>query len=244
MSGHSKWANIKHKKGIEDKKRAKIFSKFARLISVTAREKGGDPEVNASLRAAIEKAKAFNMPQENVERAIKKGTGEIEELKFEPLLLEGLGPGGTAILLEAVTDNKNRTLTEIRHLLEKFGGKLASGGVLWMFERKGVVTLDIKSQNIDFNPEELELSLIDTGAEDIKLRDNNLEVYTRPEELGKFRKLLEDKKLKIEDASLDFVPKEEVEIRDQELLSKTENLFNSFDDHEDVQEIYSNIKRL
>jgi len=242
MSGHSKWANIKYKKGLEDKKRAKIFSKFARLISVTARERGGNPEANAALRSIIEKAKSFNMPQGNIGRAIKKGTGEIEGLKFEPLSLEGFGPGGIAILLEVVTDNKNRTLTEIRHLLERFGGKLASGGVLWMFQRKGVITMNLKSQTIDLKPEELQLFLIDAGAEDIKLKDESLEIYTKPEELEKVKRVLESKKIRVEDASLNFIPKEEREIREKELKEKIENLFEALDNHEDVQGIYSDLK--
>ncbi|PJC47765.1 MAG: YebC/PmpR family DNA-binding transcriptional regulator [Parcubacteria group bacterium CG_4_9_14_0_2_um_filter_35_11] len=244
MSGHSKWANIKYKKGTEDKKRAKIFSKFARLISVAAREKGGNPETNSALRAVIEKARTLNMPQEGIERAIKKGTGEIEGLKFEPLLLEGFGPGGVAILLEAVTDNKNRTLAEIRQLLERFGGKLASGGVLWMFQRKGVITLNLKSQIKKFKPEELELNLIDAGAEDIKFKNESLEVYTEPEQLERVKKILEGKEIKIEETSLDFVPKEEVEIKKQELKEKIKNLFEALDTREDIQEIYSNVKTL
>ena len=243
MSGHSKWANIKYKKELEDKKRAKIFSKFARLISVTAREKGGNPETNSKLRAAIEKAKSFNMPQENIEKAIKRGTGEIEGARLEPLLLEALGPGGIAILLDVVTDNKNRTLTEIRHLLDKFGGKLASGGVLWMFKRKGVIIINCRSQEGDIDIEELELFLIDAGAEDIKLKDGVLEVYTKPEKLEEIKKILEKKGIKLESASLDFIPKEEIEIKKQELKEKIENLFGALDEHEDVQEIYSNIKK-
>jgi len=244
MSGHSKWANIKYKKGMEDKKRAKIFSKFARLISVAAREKGSDPETNSALRAAIEKARSFNMPQEGVERAIKRGTGEIEGLKFEPLLLEGFGPDGIALLLEAVTDNKNRTLAEIRQLLERFGGKLASSGVLWMFERKGVIIVNLKSQIRKFKPEELELILIDAGAEDIKLKGETLEIYIKPENLEKIKKDLEGKEIKIEEISLDFIPKEEIEIKEEDLKEKIKNLFESLDSHDDIQEIYSNIKTI
>ena len=244
MSGHSKWANIKYKKGIEDRKRAKVFSKLSRLISLAAREKGGNPEANSALRAAIETAKSFNMPQENIERAIKKGTGEIEGLKLETLLLEGYGPGGIAILLEVVTDNKNRTLTEIRHLLEKFGGKLASGGVLWMFGRKGTIILDSESQERDFTREELELSAIDAGAEDIKTKENTLEIYTRPVDLEKVKKILEDKGIKIENVSLDFVPKEEIEVGNLEMKQKIKKLFEALDEHDDIQEIYANIKTL
>ncbi|MCZ2845777.1 MAG: YebC/PmpR family DNA-binding transcriptional regulator [Candidatus Bathyarchaeota archaeon] len=244
MSGHSKWANIKHKKETEDKKRAKVFSKFARLISATARDRGDNPETNAALRAAIEKARSFNMPRENIERAVKRGVGEIGGIKFESLLLEGIGPGGIAVILEALTDNKNRTLAEIRQILERFGGKLTTGGILWMFVRRGTILIKIKSQNKDVDIEKLELLLIEEGAEDIKVKDNILEIYTKPEELEKFKKLLKDKDINVEDSSLDLVPKEEIKIKGEELKNRIKSLFSTLDDREDIQEIYSNIKEL
>lgn len=244
MSGHSKWANIKHKKETEDKKRAKIFSKFARLISATVRDGDNNPETNAVLRAAIEKARSFNMPRENIERAIKRGVGEIGGVKFESLLLEGIGPGGIAVILEVLTDNKNRTLAEIRQILERFGGKLTTGGILWMFVRRGAMLINIKSQNKDVDIEKLELLLIEKGAEDIKVKDNILEIYTKPEELEKFKKLLKDKDINVEDSNLDFVPKEEIKIKEEELKNRIKSLFSALDDREDVQEIYSNIKEL
>ncbi|MFH0987704.1 MAG: YebC/PmpR family DNA-binding transcriptional regulator [Patescibacteria group bacterium] len=236
MSGHSKWSNIKHKKATEDKKRANIFSKFNRLISVAAREGGDNPETNFALRAAIDKARYFNMPQGNIDRAIKRGTGEIEGLKFETLLLEGFGPGGIAVLIEAVTDNKNRTLNEVRQILERGGGKLASGGVSWMFERKGVIQMK------NTRTPELELSLIEAGAEDIKYKDDILEIHTRPEEMDKVKMNLGQKKIKVEDLSIDFVPKEEIEIKEAGLKSKIESLFETLDGNDDVQDIYSNVK--
>lgn len=241
MAGHSKWANIRYKKGIEDKKRAKIFSKFSRLIYIAVREKGGDFKTNPKLREAIEKAKFFNMPQENIERAIKRGAGQIEGTTLESLLLEGFGPKGIALLVEGVTDNKNRTLSEVRHLLENFGGKLAGRGVLWMFERKGVITIDTKSQEKNLPREEIEILAIGAGAEDIKVKDNVLEIYTKPEELYEVKKNLEGKNIKVQEASLDFVPKEEIEIEGEE-RGKIEKLFEALDEHPDIQEIYSNLK--
>jgi len=245
MSGHSHWASIKHKKGIEDAKRAKIFSKLSRLILVAAKEKGGNPETNTELRLALEKAKSFNMPQDNIERAIKKGTGEIEGGKIENLLLEAYGTGHIALLIEAVTDNKNRTLAEVRHILEKFGGKLASGSVLWMFEKKGCITINCKRLTTDdkqLSREDLELLAIEAGAEDIKHRDEVLEIYTKTREMGKIKKTLKGKGVKIENASLDWVPKEEMEISDKLVKEKIEKLFEALDEHDDVQEIYSNLK--
>jgi len=241
MSGHSHWAGIKHKKGLEDAKRAKIFSKMSRLISVTAREKGGDPETNAELKMAIERAKSFNMPQENIERAIKRGSGELGEEKLESFLLEGFGPGKIAVLIEGVTDNKNRTIAEIRHLFENFGGKLASGGVLWMFERKGIITI-AEHQEYKDKKDDLELLVIEAGAEDIEWNENEiLEIYTKAEDLNQVKKNLEEKGIKIENINLGFKAKEEIRIEDKETKDKIEKLFESLDERDDVQEIYSNL---
>lgn len=240
MSGHSHWSSIKYKKGLEDAKRAQIFSKFSRLISVKAREKGGDPETNSELKIAIEKAKRFNMPQENIERAIKKGTGEIEGGQLESLLLEGFGPGRVAILIEAITDNKNRTLAEVRHILEMFGGKLASGGVLWMFEKKGVI--EINQPETSKSKDELEMLAIDAGADDIKWNENVLEIYTKLEDLNKVKKNLENQGIKIENAALEFLPKEEIKIEDNETKEKIEKLFEALDENDDVQNIYCNVQ--
>ncbi|HOK35387.1 MAG TPA: YebC/PmpR family DNA-binding transcriptional regulator [Candidatus Pacearchaeota archaeon] len=240
MSGHSHWAGIKYKKGLEDAKRAQIFSKFSRLISIKAREKGGDPETNSELKMAIEKARRFNMPQENIERAIKKGTGEIEGGQLESLLIEAFGPGKIAILIEAITDNKNRTIAEIRHILEIYDGKIASGGVLWMFERKGVI--EINQQEVEKNKEELEMLAIEAGADDIKWQDSTLEIYTKLEDLNNVKNFLEEKGIKIENANLEFVPKEEIKIEDKSIKEKIEKLFEALDEHDDVQNIYSNMQ--
>lgn len=239
MSGHSHWASIKYKKGLEDAKRAKAFSKFTRLISIAAREMGGDPKINSKLRIVAEQARELNMPQENIERAIKKGTGEIEGVRYENVLLEGFGPGGIALLIEGITDNKNRTIAEIRKILEKFGGKLASGGVAWMFERKGMI--EIKIENEEVKTEDLELSIIEAGAEDIKQKNDTLEVRTKPEELEKVKKNLEQKGIKVQSAVLGFVPKEEMNIGEKEMRKKISELFEALDDQDDVQEIYSSM---
>lgn len=237
MSGHSKWSKVKHKKAIEDKKKGKIFSKLARLISIAAKEGGGKPEMNTNLKMAIDKAKSFNMPQDNIERAIKKGTGEIEGAILEELLLEAFGPGGVSILIQAVTDNKNRSLSEIKKIIENFRGKMANGSVIWKFKKKGVISLKFDKKG----KEELELLAIEEGAEDIKEKENILEIYIKPEKFEDLKKKLEEKKIDIESSSIEFLPKEEVET-DEETKNKLETLFNSLDENEDVQEIYSDLK--
>lgn len=232
MSGHSHWASIKHKKGAEDAKRSKIFSKAARVISVAAKEKGGDPETNAKLKIAIEQAKAVNMPKENIDRAIKRGTGELEGEKLESFTFEALGPSGIAIIIEGITDNKNRTLGDIKQILNQYNGKLANeGSVKWMFDRKGVIITPKK--------DDLELIAIEAGAEDLKQRDDFFEIITKPEELDKVKKSLEEKNITVESASLDWVPKEEVDVQNKETLEK---LFEALDDNDAVQNIYDNIR--
>ncbi len=236
MSGHSHWSSIKHQKGREDAKRSKAFSKVSRLISVAAREGGGDPEKNPKLRQALDKAKGFNMPKDNVERAIKRGTGEIEGGKLENVTYEAYGPGGIALIIEGITDNKNRTLEEIKQILNQNKGKLADeGSVKWLFNRKGVITIDPEGKN----KEEIELSLIDAGAEDIYTTDALLDVYTKPDELDKVKDDLEKKNIKIKSASLDWVPKEEIEVEEKKACQK---LFEQLDENDSVQDIYSNLK--
>lgn len=242
MSGHSHWAGIKYKKQLADAQKGKVFSKLAREISVAARE-GKDPEVNPKLRVAIEKAKEMKMPWENIERAIKRGSGEILGEKLEEVLFEAYGPGGIAILIEGITDNKNRAINEVRQILERKGGKLVGeGGVKWMFERKGCVTINLKSQMPDVkSKEELELLAIEAGAEDIYWHNDNLDVYTRIEDLNKVKGRLEEKGVKIEGCSLDWVAKEMVEVDEKE-KKELEKLFEALDESETVQEIYSNLK--
>lgn len=238
MSGHSKWSQIKYKKAIEDAKRAKVFSKLSRLITLAAREKGGDPEKNSDLKAAIEKARSFNMPQENIERAIKRGTGEIEGGKLENFLIEALGPGGISVLIEVVTDNKNRSLSEIRKIIEECGGKMVSGSVIWKFQKMGKIEgKPIKEK------EEVELLAIESGVEDIKERNGFLLIYTLPEKLSEVKEKIKEF-FEIENFSIEFVPKEEISFNliTEEEKNKIKKLFEKLDEHDDVQEIYSDLK--
>lgn len=237
MSGHSKWAQIKYKKAITDAKKSKIFSKLATLISIAAREKGGDASMNPKLRLAVEKARAMNMPMENIERAIKRGTGGIESGNLEELLLEAYGPGGKAILISAITDNKNRTLAEIKHILNEYGGKLASSGsVRWMFEEKGKIILENQKLN-----EEVELKIIEAGAEDIKVERGEIIILTKPEDLELVKQEIIKAKMEISETSLDFIPKTSEKISEEE-REAYEKLFEALDEQQDVEEIYSNIE--
>jgi len=240
MSGHSHFSSIKYKKEITDKKRGKVFSKMARLISIAAKEKGGDPETNSSLRLAIEKAKGFNMPKENIERAIKRGTGELTGEKLEEITFEVYGPGKVAIIIEGITDNKNRTLGEVKQILNQNGGKLASeGSVKWLFKRKGTITVNNEQQTM--SNEQLELKAIEAGAEDIYWHDNLLDIYTKPEEMEKTKSNLENREIKIETVSLDWVAKDMITLKEKEKES-CQKLFESLDENDAVQDIYSNLK--
>ena len=243
MSGHSHWSSIKYQKGAADAKRGKIFSKLARQISVAAKEKGGDIETNPSLRMIIETSKKFNMPKENVERAIKKGTGEIEGAKYEEIMYEAYGPNNVAIIIEGITDNRNRTLGEIKQILSQYNGKLAdAGSVKWMFERKGVISVQIENNSkYTENKDELELKAIDSGAEDVKWQGNILDIYTKQDNLEKVKKNLEEQGIKIESASLDWLAKEEIKL-DEKNQESIEKLFEALDENDATQEIFSNIK--
>jgi len=240
MSGHSHWAGIKHDKGIADAKRGMAFSKLARMISIAAK-KGRDPSINSALRVAIEKAREINMPTENIERAIKRGTGELEGAKLEEVIFEAYGPGNTAIIIEGITDNKNRTLNEIKKILGQSSGKLAAvGSVQWLFERKGVITVSIVANQEKITKENLELKAIENGAEDINWKDDFLNIFTKTEILEKVKKSLEDQGLKIESASLDWTPKNLINIDEKNRLA-CQKLFEALDENEDIQEIYSNL---
>jgi YebC/PmpR family DNA-binding regulatory protein len=243
MSGHSHSKTIKHQKELTDKKRGQIFSKMVRMISVAVKEAGPNSETNTKLKVAIEKAKEFNMPKENIERAIKQASGGAEGANFEEVVFEAYGPAGVAIIIEGVTDNKNRTLGEIKQILNQNGGKLTQeGAVRWMFERKGAITINCKSQiENQQNKEDLELKAIEAGAQDIYRYNDALDVYTTVEGLENVKKNLENQGIKIEGASLDWVPKEEIILgeKDKETAQK---LFEALDENDDVQEIYSNLK--
>ena len=241
MSGHSHFSTIKHKKEITDQKRSKIFSKLAQQILVSAREKGSDPDTNAGLRLAIEKAKQSNMPKDNIERAIKKGSGELEGEKLEEVFYEAYGPGGIAVIIEGITDNKNRTLAEIKQILSQNQGKLAgSGSVKWMFERKGVIVINFENSDSE-KKDELELKIIEAGADDISWNDGVLYIYTKPEDLENVKKGLEEQGIEIESFSLDLVAKEPVDLQEKEKIV-AEKLFEALDENDATQEIYSNLK--
>ena len=234
MSGHSHFATIKHKKEQSDAKRGTAFSKLARLISVAAKD-GPDPDRNQKLKRALEEAKKVNLPKDNIERAIKKGTGELGEERLEEFMFEGYGPGGIAVLIEGVTDNKNRSLGEVKQILDRNNGKLVGeGAVRWLFERKGVIVISSK------NKEELELLAIEAGADDIYWHDSGLDVYTSVDDLEAVKKNLEGKGVKIEGASLDWVAKEYVSVnpKDKEAAGK---LFELLDENDAVQDVYSNL---
>ncbi|MFN4111033.1 MAG: YebC/PmpR family DNA-binding transcriptional regulator [Ignavibacteria bacterium] len=235
MAGHSKWAQIKRKKAVADAKRGKLFTKLIREITIAARQGGGNPDGNPRLRLAIDQARAANMPMENIERAIKKATGELEGSKYEEILYEGYGPGGIAILIEAVTDNKNRTVSEIRHLFSRHGGRLAeTGSVNWKFQRKGIIT--ISKENI--SEDDLIMLALDAGADDVVTESDYYEIQTTLENFEKVRKALSEKGLKIENASLQYVPQNLMKIdgKDNETALK---LLEMLEDHDDVQNVYT-----
>ena len=240
MSGHSHAKTIMATKTANDAKKGKIYSKYGRLITIAVKEGGGsgDPLTNSKLKTAIEQAKSVNMPKENIDRAIKKGTGELAGETLEEVSFEGFGPGGIALIIDGITDNSNRTLGEIRSILNQNGGKLAGeGAVRWMFDKKGVITVPSEGRT----KEELELLAIELGAEDVYWHDNALDIYTKPEDLEKVKKALEEKQIKIDSASLDYVAKEEVELSEKDKQA-AQKLFEALDENDAVNDIYSNIK--
>ena len=236
MSGHSKWSTIKRKKGAADAKRGIAFTRLSKDITLAARELGGDPDMNPALRLAIKKAKNSNMPVSNIERAIKKGTGDLPGVNYEDYIYEGYGPGGIAILIEILTDNKNRTLPEIRSLMTKNDGNLGeSGCVSWIFHKKGIIT--IKSDLI--NEEDI-LELFDLGVEDVLDEEDFYEIITSPEKFSIVSRFFENKDLSF-DGKISLVPQNTVKI-DSILGDKAIKLINILEDHEDVQNIHSNFE--
>ncbi len=236
MSGHSKWATTKRKKAVIDAKRGKIFTKLIKEITIAAKGGGGDVAGNPRLRLAVDNAKAANMPQDNIERAIKKATGELEGVVFHEFVYEGYGPGGIAILVEVATDNKNRTVAEVRHLFSKAGGNLGeTGSVAWMFERKGIITLPTQGKTEE---DILEL-VMDDGAEDLETEEEFFEVVTPVEAFENVRKKLVESGLEVENASLQWIAKNSVKI-EGETSEKVVNLIEALEDNDDVQNVYSN----
>lgn len=238
MSGHSHFKTIKATKDANDAKRGKLFSKLARVVTIAVKEKGPDSTANAKLKSAIEKAKEYNMPKENIERAIKKGTGELAGEQLEEVFFEGLGPGGIALIIEGITDNKNRTLGEIKGILSQYGGKMAGeGAIRWMFERKGVIELALDGKS----KEDVELLSIEAGADDVQSDQDSIITYTKPEDLEKTKKDLNERGITIKSASLEWAPKEEVMLGDKEKAC-AEKLFEELNENDAIQDIYSNLK--
>ncbi|RLD13329.1 MAG: YebC/PmpR family DNA-binding transcriptional regulator [Caldiserica bacterium] len=238
MSGHSKWHNIQARKSAVDKKKGKLFSKLIREITIAAREGGGDPETNPRLRTAIEKAKEANMPSENIKKAILRGTGQLEGQKYEEIVYEGYGPGGVAVYVEAVTDNKNRTTAEIRRIFSKHGGSLGENGcVSWMFERKGQLKIDPQGMSDD----DILLISADAGAEDLKREDGEVYVYTSPSDLYKVKQSLEESGIKVVSADFVMIPKNGVKVEGDK-AEQTLKLISELEDHDDIQKVFSNFE--
>lgn len=236
MAGHSKWSNIRHRKGTQDSKRGKIFTKIIKEITVAARLHGGDQESNPRLRKAVTNARSNNIPQDNIARAIKKGTGELEGVSYEEMLYEGYGPSGIAILIEVITDNKNRTVSELRHILNKNNGNLAEpGSVAWMFDRKGEILIS------DFSGDEEKLfdDIINSGADDIEKIENGYLVTTDQSELLNAKDALEKKGHNIKSADVIMVPKSTQEVNEED-QEKIIDLMETIDNHDDVNQVYSN----
>jgi len=238
MSGHSHWAGIKQRKGVNDAKRAKVFTRHGRLITIAAKEGGGKPEMNFKLQMAIDSARYLNMPKETIERAIKKGTGEVKDgAEIEEIIYEGYGPGNVAMLIKTATDNRNRTGSEIRSILTKGGGKPASeGGVKFMFKLVGSIAVAVGDKNAD----DLEMLAIEAGAEDINLEEEIFVVQTRVEDLKTVKESLEKAGLAIEGAELVFVPVQKTQL-DENSKVEYEKLLEKLDENEDVQEIFDNL---
>ncbi|MDQ3022674.1 MAG: YebC/PmpR family DNA-binding transcriptional regulator [Bacteroidota bacterium] len=236
MSGHSKWATIKRKKAATDSARGKIFTKIIKEITISARDGGGDPDANPRLRLAIQTAKSSNMPQENITRAIKKGTGELEGVKYEEITYEGYAPNGIAMIIESVTDNKNRTVAELRHSISKNNGNLGeSGSVAWMFERKGVI--NVEKENV--KEDDLMELILDAGADDLKTEGDYFEVITSLENFEKVRKAIEDKSYKMESASLQYIAKDLISVEGKNAEGVI-RCMEAVEENDDVQNVYTN----
>lgn len=240
MSGHSKWSTIKRKKAKVDAQRGKIFTRLAREIIIAARQGGSDPESNIRLKAAVLRAKEANIPNENISRAIQKGAGEVDGANYEEITYEGYGPGGVAVLLEIMTDNRNRTAGEIRYLFSRNGGSLGeSGCVAWMFQKKGLIVVDKSVNSVD--GDELMLLSLDAGAEDFKEEDDSYEIVMEPGDLNGFKEVLLKAGVKVEVAEVTMLPQSTVKIGGQE-AEQMLKLVDALEEHDDVQEVYANFE--
>ena len=235
MSGHSKWSTIKRQKGAADAKRGQLFTKLGREITIAARDGGGDPDANPRLRLAVQKARDNNMPVENIERAIKRATGGTDAAALSEVTLEGYGPGGAALLLQIVTDNRNRTISEVRNALTKGNANLGeSGCVTWVFAQKGLIAVEVEG-----DIEELELAAIDAGADDVKGEGNLVEIYTAPEDMEAVRKSLEEKGVTISSAEITLIPQNLVTLNEKEAL-QTMKLLDRLEDIDGIQHVFTN----
>ena len=237
MSGHSKWHSIKHKKAATDAKRGQIFTKHAKLVEVSARN-GGDPDMNPSLRAAIDNARCENMPMEKIEKAIRKGTGEDKEgARIEEVMYEGYGPSGIALYIQTLTDNRNRTIANIKTITSKKGGSIGEpGSVAYLFSKKGVITVSLNGRDAD----SIELAAIDAGADDIERSGDSLQVYTPPSDLMSVKKKIEEAGIKVETAEFTYLPQNEISIKDAESARKILTLMEALEEDDDVTNVYSN----
>jgi YebC/PmpR family DNA-binding regulatory protein len=237
MSGHSKWASIKHQKGVADARRGQLFTKLTREIIVAVRQGGSDPDMNFRLRLAVQKARDANMPMDNIERAIKRGSGEIEGATLIEMVLEGYGPSGAAILVQALSDNKNRTVQEVRNLFSRNGGNLGeSGCVAWLFESKGMIIVDTDGND----PEELALQAIDAGAEDVKIEKDYVEIYTTPEDFISVRQKLEEDGIEIYSSEVSMIPQTTLDLEEKPAFQNL-RLLNKLEELDDIQLVVSNI---
>jgi YebC/PmpR family DNA-binding regulatory protein len=236
MSGHSKWATIKRKKAVTDSRRGKVFTQIIKEITIAAKSGGGDPAGNPRLRLAIDKAKSSNMPADNIKRAIMKGTGELPGVSYEDVTYEGYGPGGVALIIESVTDNKNRTVSEIRHLLERGGGKLgAAGSVAWMFHKKGT----IRTAKGSMTEDDMLAIVLDAGADDLRMDGESFEITTAPETFEAVKKAIEEKHIPIEEAEIHKVPENTVKVEGPE-AERVLKLMEAIEEHDDTQHVYAN----
>jgi len=237
MSGHSHWAGIKYKKAANDAKRGKVWSKLARAIIVAAKSGGGDPSQNLTLRYAVDKAKAANMPKDTIEKAIKKGTGEIGAVNFEQVLYEGYAPGGVAIMVDALTDNRNRTAPEVKRIFEKHSGSLGTSGcVNWMFSKKGLITIAAD----DISEDELMEFALTAGADDMQTISDIYEITCEPSAYEQLKQALEEKEINTQVAEISMVPANTVSVDDQNTAKKIISMMEAFEDHDDVQNVYAN----
>lgn len=237
MAGHSKWSNIKHRKGAQDAKRGKLFTKLGKELTIAAKEAGGDPNFNPRLRLAIDKAKAANMPKDNLERAIKKGTGELDGVDYMEIRYEGYGPEGTAFIVEVVTDNKNRSASEVRAAFSRKNGNLGTdGAVSWMFQRKGEIAVVAEGVDVD----ELMMAALEAGAEDVKEEDGEFTVLTDSADCNTVAEELKKAGYKVTEAEVAMIPDNKVQITDLDTAKKVMALYDALDDLDDVNDVYSN----